>query len=136
MPDSLLEFTVQGTPRSAQAKPWGRHRWVAKVSAAAAASRAEGASHFVEELSVVVIYFHYGETAIDVDNIAKPILDGLKGVVFVDDVLVTQILCRKTRLGTGLVVENASKQLAAGVDLNRDFVYVAIHGAPDHHRVP
>lgn len=87
-------------------------------------------------MSVVIVYFYYGETAIDVDNIAKPILDALKGLVIADDRAISQVLCRKSRLGQGLAIENASARLAAGVDTNDDFVYVAIDDAPAHHRIP
>jgi Holliday junction resolvase RusA-like endonuclease len=45
--------------------------------------------------SVLIIYFYQGETTLDVDNIAKSLLDGLKGVLFRDDRQVSEILIRK-----------------------------------------
>ena len=43
---------------------------------------------------VTITYFFDG-TPVDVDNIPKPILDALKGLVFRDDSQVYDLLCRK-----------------------------------------
>ena len=43
-----------------------------------------------------IIWLRRHEVSIDVDNIAKPILDALKGVVFEDDALISQ--CLVTRI--------------------------------------
>ena len=45
-----------------------------------------------------VTYF-FDDTPFDVDNIPKPILDALKGLVFRDDSQVYDLLCRKRNFG-------------------------------------
>lgn len=43
----------------------------------------------------VSITYYFVVDRLDVDNIPKPIMDALKGVVFDDDLAVTDLLCRK-----------------------------------------
>ena len=107
-----------------------------KVASAARASWPGEVAVFRDEVAVVIVYFHYGESLIDVDNIIKPILDALIGVTFSDDRVVAQVLCRRTMATTGLVIEQPSECLAAGLDLGVDFVYVAIDRGLDHRTVP
>ena len=42
----------------------------------------------------------------DIDNLPKPISDALKGLVYLDDEQVTDIVCRKRNLNRELRVEN------------------------------
>ncbi|MDQ3815140.1 MAG: RusA family crossover junction endodeoxyribonuclease [Armatimonadota bacterium] len=49
-------------------------------------------------LYVRIVWFHAVKTTQDVDNIVKPILDALKGVVFADDFQVAQ--CLAVRIDT------------------------------------
>jgi hypothetical protein len=90
------------------------------------------------ELSATVIYFHAGPTDLDIDNIAKPILDALVGTIYVDDRLVVQVLLRKTRLSAGLRIANPSSTLAVALTgLHRDdFVYVRLTDPPNHMEIP
>ena len=46
---------------------------------------------------MTITYFH-GSDPLDVDNIPKPILDALKGLVYSDDSHVSDLLCRKRDL--------------------------------------
>jgi Holliday junction resolvase RusA-like endonuclease len=82
-----MEFIVAGAPRSANANPRSRRRWRERVSRAARGRlREEGGSGPTDqEVSVLIIYFYQGEATIDVENIAKSLLDGLKGILFRDD---------------------------------------------------
>ena len=54
-------------------------------------------------IAVNITYLHLDHD-IDVDNMAKPILDALKGVVYGDDSQVTDLLCRKRDIGRQLRV--------------------------------
>ena len=55
---------------------------------------------FVGDVMVTITYlYNRGSIDIDVDNIPKPILDALKGLVYSDDSQVTDLLCRKRRYG-------------------------------------
>ena len=44
---------------------------------------------------MVTITYIFDDTPLDVDNVSKPILDALEGVVFEDDAQVFDLLCRK-----------------------------------------
>ena len=44
---------------------------------------------------MVIIVYYYDNYLMDIDNVPKPILDALKGVVFEDDSQVTDLICRK-----------------------------------------
>jgi hypothetical protein len=93
-----------------------------------------------QEISVLIIYFYRGGTSLDVDNIAKSLLDGLKGVLFRDDQQVSELLIRKTQLSAGLPVTGASPYLLDAIERmsssGSDFVYVRADPAPDHSRIP
>ncbi len=85
---------------------------------------------------MTIIFFYFQDTDLDVDNIAKPILDALVGVVYDDDQSVVQLIARKTRLAPGLDIRDASAALAEGLDADMDFVYVRVGGPPDHRIIP
>jgi Endodeoxyribonuclease RusA len=93
-----------------------------------------------QDLAVLIIYFYQGETYLDVDNIAKSLLDGLKGVLFQDDQQVSELLVRKTRLSAGLSLIGASPYLLDAIEgvsqSGSDFVYIRADPAPDHSRIP
>lgn len=88
----------------------------------------------------MIIYFYQGEATIDVDNIAKSLVDGLKGVLFRDDRQVSELRVRKTPFGIGLSLTKASLYLMEAIErmsqTSSDFVSVRIDPAPDHGRVP
>jgi hypothetical protein len=136
-----MEFIVVGAPRSANANARSRRRWRERVSRAARERLREesepGPTH--QDASVLIIYFHQGEATIDVDNIAKSLLDGLKGVLFRDDRQVSELRVRKTPLGVGLSLTGASLYLLQSIErmsqMSSDFVYVRVDPAPDHGRI-
>ncbi len=80
---------------------------------------------------MVTITYFYDRVSLDVDNIPKPILDALKGLVYLDDEQVTDILCKKRNLNTELRIENPSSVLAQGLSRGNQFLYVVIDDAPD-----
>jgi hypothetical protein len=88
-----------------------------------------------EEVSVTIVHF-YRIGAADVDNIVKPILDAMSGVVYVDDRQVVQVTARKSDLTAGIAIRNATPELADAVDQGVDFVYVQIAGPPEHGELP
>jgi hypothetical protein len=135
-----MEFIVTGAPRSANANPRSRRRWRARVSQAARERLQEESGPTNQDVVVLIIYFYQGETFLDVDNIAKSLLDGLKGVLFRDDQQVSELLVRKSRLIAGLSLTGASPYLLDAIErmsqAGSDFVYVRADPAPDHSRIP
>jgi len=93
-----------------------------------------------QDVSVVIIYFYQGETSLDVDNIAKTLLDGIKGVLVRDDRQISQLVVRKTRIAGGVSLTGASAYLLDAIErmtqIRSDFVYVRADPAPDHGRIP
>jgi hypothetical protein len=135
-----MEFIVAGAPRSAKAKPGSRRRWREKGSRAARERLETEGEPTDQDITVLIIYFYQGETTLDVDNIAKSLLDGLKGVLFRDDRQVSEILIRKSRFSAGLSLTGASLYLLDAIErmsqAGSDFVYVRADPAPDHSRIP
>ena len=132
----MLDFTVIGIPTSARAKGRSRRRWQGRVAAAARGAWSRAEPQVATEVSVTIIFFYFHDTDLDVDNVAKPILDALVGVVYDDDQSVVQLIARKTRLAPGLDIHDASAALAEGLDADMDFVYVRVSGPPDHRIIP
>ena len=60
------------------------------------------------------------------DNIPKPILDELKGMVFKDDSQVTDLLCRRRDLQGALRVRNPSPLLLESFVKSEITVHVAV----------
>jgi crossover junction endodeoxyribonuclease RusA len=71
------------------------------------------------------------EPSIGIDNIPKPITDALKGLVYLDDERVTDVLCRKRNLISNLRLENPSDVLAEGLGRGSQFLYIAVEEAPN-----
>ena len=65
---------------------------------------------YTGEVTVTITYFFNG-ASLDVDNMAKLVLDALKGLVYADDSLVMDLLCRKRDLNHNLRVQSASATL-------------------------
>ena len=77
---------------------------------------------------VSITYFFDGAT-LDVDNIPKPILDALKGLVFSDDSQVTDLLCRKRDLNGDLFIQNPSSVMLDSLQRSDQFLHISVIGA-------
>lgn len=128
----LLEFVVLGIPISAQAKPGSnsKKRWIAKVAAAAQFASTAGMTPVSHNVHVQVVYYYTG-APLDADNMLKPILDAMNGIVYVDDEQVTDIRAAKRDLSESFRLEVASHALAKGLSGGTDFVHIRIENAPD-----
>ena len=79
---------------------------------------------------MTVTYFFTTDTGIDTDNLLKPILDALKGLVYIDDKQVTDILSRKRDLNSSLRFENPSEVLNAALESGvQNFVHLVVEDA-------
>ena len=88
-----------------------------------------------EPIALKLLYL-YDEAALDVDNILKPIQDALIGVLFEDDSVITDVEIRRRWRRTTFTVNAVSPILAAGLELGREFVYVALSDAPAQDVLP
>ncbi|WP_143272062.1 RusA family crossover junction endodeoxyribonuclease [Azospirillum brasilense] len=145
MPPPIHEFRVNDTPVTVNRYGTRAYRiWrqlVYRMSIAAAPSGVP----IVNPCMVKVRYFHHQDLKKDVDNILKPILDGLQGLaggrrvlprILDDDHLVAQVVSRRTDLVFGTKVRaNAFRReefLAMMDALAGDAaVYVRVDSPPD-----
>src|SRR5262249_23065931 len=88
-----------------------------------------------EPVALRLLYL-YDEAALDADNILKPILDALVGVVLEDDSVITDVEIRRRWRGTTFTLNAVSPVLAAGLALGREFVHVALNDAPAQDVLP
>ncbi len=85
----------------------------------------------VTEPVMLTITYFFERTAMDIDNIPKPIADALQGLVYVDDTQLTDILCRKRDLNADLRIINPSSVLAEGFAQGTEFLHIVVEFAPD-----
>jgi crossover junction endodeoxyribonuclease RusA len=68
----------------------------------------------------------YASVAIDLDNLAKPVLDALKGLVFQDDEQITDMTMRKRQLDRILQIETPLPLLLDALDRGEEFLHVLV----------
>lgn len=79
---------------------------------------------------MVTITHFYNEVEVDADNLPKPIIDALKGLVLLDDSQLTDLVCRKRSL-SNLRVIGPSAILSEGLRRSDDFLHITVTEAPD-----
>lgn len=124
-----LEFIVAETPRSIQAKPTSVQRWKALVSDAARSRIAEVVElPWLDErpLSMSVYYFPPAPMDGDIDNIIKPIMDALVGVVYLDDRAVERVVAQKFEPGLDWSFQQPSDMLSAALNVGGTVVYIRV----------
>lgn len=131
-----FEFVIPQRPVSQQARRQTRLReWKEFVSAHARLAIKEPRELATEPVALQLLYL-YDEAALDIDNILKPIQDALIGVVLDDDSVITDVEIRRRWLRTTFTLNAVSPVLGAGLALGREFVYVALSGAPSQDVLP
>lgn len=83
------------------------------------------------ELVMLQITYFYDSEKIDVDNIVKPIQDAIKGLAYVDDNQVSDLLVRKRNLSSNFRIENMTSTLAEGFARGNEFLYIVVIDAPN-----
>lgn len=133
---SPFEFVVPQRPVSQQTRRRERLReWRDFVTAHARAALDGPRELATEPVAIRLLYF-YDESALDADNILKPIQDALVGVVLEDDSIVTDVEIRRRWRKTTFTVNAVSPVLAAGLELGSEFVHVALSDAPAQDVLP
>ncbi len=80
---------------------------------------------------MITITYFFDSTPFDVDNIPKPILDALKGIVFADDSQVFDLYCRKRDMNENLVIQNPSADLINFISNSNQVLHVSVTTALD-----
>jgi hypothetical protein len=81
------------------------------------------------DLMLQITYF-YDETAMDVDNIVKPIQDALIDLVYFDDSQITDVLVRKRDLFGSYRIDKLTPLLVNGLVCAKEFLHILIMDAP------
>lgn len=108
------DCVVPGVPASVQSSARKQSDWRARVNSAAAARWPTGTAPLSRPVAVTVAFMHQGQP-IDVDNMLKYTLDGLKGVAYTDDSLVEQVVGIRHDLGQALRLDRLSPVLLTAV---------------------
>ncbi len=131
-----FEFVIPQRPVSQQARRRERVReWKEFVAHHARTALTEPRELTTEPVAITVFYF-YDEAGLDVDNILKPIQDALVGILLEDDAFVSDVEIRRRWRGTAFTLNDVSPVLAGGLELGREFVYVALSDAPAQDVLP
>ncbi|WP_437321471.1 RusA family crossover junction endodeoxyribonuclease [Sorangium sp. So ce385] len=135
-----LELVVKGIPVSSQAKDRDKmDRWKRRVAQAARDAIKEE-DELYGECRGILVYFYFGSTDLDVDNIIKPISDALKGIAYYDDTIVSEWIVRKTDLAKTEIVDPPAAllgHLAEWVAAEQPFIYVCVVDEhPNHVELP
>ena len=122
-----FEVVIERTPLSQQADSRHLRAWRQEVQSAVGHVW-DTEPPFVGEVMVVITYFFKGE-ALDVDNMPKPILDALNGLVYADDSQITDLVCRKRDRNRDLQFENPSSVLVETLGRSEQFLYITVANA-------
>ena len=132
-----FDFVIVGIPRTRQARRGGvRRAWTKQVREAATRTWPPDRRPYDGEVGIIMIYFYRDQTNIDIDNVAKPILDALNGLLIEDDVLVSQLMLRKTDQNLIDPIRDPPAVLAGALGEFDNFVYVSLSDPPNHSEVP
>jgi len=124
-----LEFFIEGTPISLQASTRSKDRWRETVRRFASDRVQETVDwSFLEPrgVAVTIYYFPQAEMQGDVDNIVKPILDGMINVVCLDDRVVERVLVQKFEPGIQRSFGAATRQLDDAWRKSTPVVYIRV----------
>ena len=127
-----FEFVIDGPPVSSQTNNRKNLRkWRKELKNKAKSHWQKNKLPVGDSVMVEITYFYEkGPPKIDVDNMSKPILDALEGVVYEDDVQVTDLLCQKRRL-EDIRVEISSDMLLERLTQEGEFLFIVVQDAPD-----
>ena len=124
-----LEFALEGSPVSQQTRCQARLRqWSADVRSTAE-RHWDGSPPVAGPVMISVAYI-FDSTPIDVDNIPKPILDALTGLVYSDDSQVTDLICRVRNWHRSLRTTMPSRAFDEFLRNYNQFTYIRIVDAP------
>ena len=85
---------------------------------------------------MVTITCYYSNRQFDLDNILKPILDAMNGLIYDDDGQITDLHCHKRDLSAPLELRNASSVLGEAHANSKPFVHIIVDHAPDQEVTP
>jgi crossover junction endodeoxyribonuclease RusA len=125
-----FELFVLATPVSRQARSRKKRRdWREDIRALAVEAWDPNQPPWSEPIRVRIGYYFRG-ASLDVDNILKAILDGMKDVVYTDDNLITDLVVSKRSLD-GFLRMDVSVEFARALETGADFVHILVDRADE-----
>ena len=125
-----FEFMIQDTPRSLQTKNnKAREAWEKKVGELAGAHANELQEAYQIDsrpLAATIFYFPVAPMDGDVDNIIKPILDGMDKVIYPTDRLIERVVVQKFEPGVQWIFKSLTPILEAALEMERPSVYIRL----------
>lgn len=128
-----FEFAIKGPPfsvNSAKSQPRKHNNWKRTVGNAAKEQwNRDSPPGYVLPLDMpleVTITTYFTALQRDVDNVIKPILDGMKGAIYVDDAEIYKVTSQRYNLNVPVVIEGPSLLLAQALNANDELVYVEL----------
>jgi len=124
-----LEFVVIGAPlTNQQSTPQGRANLATWRAAVVACVKAvwNQAPLTVDLKAIIINFFDSNQPSLDLDNMSKPILDSMEGIVYVDDRQIRQAELTHVPIDAPFVFVGVSPVIGAAVQAGKGFVYVRI----------
>ena len=124
-----LEFVVLGPPISnQQSTPQGRRNLAVWRKAVATAAILQWPNPILQgDLKAILINFYStNKPSVDLDNMSKPILDVLQGIVYDDDRQIRQAELTHAELGGVYKIAGVSPFIATALQADQEFVYIRI----------
>jgi len=131
-----LEFVVLGVPVSNQPANKGNlAAWRATVRSEA--QKVWVNAPMLKELKAVIIhFFDTPKPSVDLDNMTKPILDTMQGLVYENDRQIRQAEITHVRINAAFPFVGASKIIVTSVQAGNPFLYVRIEDPVDPFPLP
>jgi crossover junction endodeoxyribonuclease RusA len=127
----IVEFTITGVPVSAQARASSaRDTWRRNVQEAG--RKAFGDEPLLSgDLGIKIRGFSDGYVRPDLDNLTKPILDALQGVIYQNDHGFIDLDVKFRTLSEPITIYKVSSVLTAAFETGFPFVYVRVQNDVD-----
>jgi Holliday junction resolvase RusA-like endonuclease len=126
-----FEFVIGGPPVSQQTRRRSRRRaWVEEIRKTIMERWPADEPPALGPVRVSITHVFAG-IAVDLDNLAKPVLDALGGVVYQDDGQVTDIAMRKRDMARDLRILTPSDVLLDAFTSGEEFLHILVEEAPD-----
>lgn len=104
-----------------------RRRWQEQIRQAGQNAATGPPPSAFDSFVLRIAYFYVEEGPGDLDNIVKPIQDALKGIAYVDDSQVVDLVASKRRKGsTDELLLTLTPILASGFSGGSDFVHITV----------
>lgn len=130
LPDVPIEFLVHGVAVSLQASSASRAAWKERVRLAGRSAVPRDSWALSDRIAVTIYYFPDDRMEGDVDNIVKPILDGLSRSIYCDDRQVERVVVQKFERDNFFHFSNPSTVLLAAMETEGSVVYISVTDDP------